>query len=366
MSQFASQNIIVPNKTLRLVQILESELNQGKFVEGQRFLSTHEIARSYKVSPGTARKALVELVGRGCLSSAKRSGHYLRRQTAKREPSQVQLRQQTATVLLTVINSTLRGGRHRLEEYMLALTKACDRLEWSVLQVNNDALEIERAIKGQRLAGCLAYGLNEPPAGKIDPASIIYWSGNYNDAASSIMGIDHQSTSRLAYEHLWDFGHQRTAMVRPTAWDSLEEARKREGSVLGMRRAYADLGYPWNLQDVIQVAPNEIDGLYQRLCDAGITGVFCEDWSITAHLYQQAYRAGQVIGDRLSLVTAGGNDLEDKVHPRPARVYWRAVEYAAVVIRAIRNLIDGTPLPPRLVIPVFLEPGPSVRPPRRA
>jgi hypothetical protein len=132
-----------------------------------------------------------------------------------------------------------------------------------------------------------------------------------------------------------------------------------------MRKAYAALGYPWSLEDVIRVGPREMDGLYQRLCDAGITGIFSESWEITVELYRQAHRLGEALGERLSLVASGGYDLSDMMDPRPARIFWRAVDYAAVVLKAIRNLQDGTPLPPRLIIPVFLESGPSARSPRQ-
>jgi DNA-binding LacI/PurR family transcriptional regulator len=177
------------------------------------------------------------------------------------------------------------------------------------------------------------------------------------------MGINHESASRLAHEHLWDLGHHRTALVRPAAWENLEEVRRREGAILGMRKAYLDLGYTWSLDEVVRVKPEEMDGLYERLCNAGITGVYSEDWNITVELYRQAHRLGETIGQRLSVVASGGHDLAEMLNPRPARIFWRAVDYAGVVIRAFRELSNGTPLPPRLLVPVFLEPGLSARPP---
>jgi DNA-binding LacI/PurR family transcriptional regulator len=323
--------------------------------------------RQYKVSAGTARKALGELVDKGYLRSERGSGHYLRKEVIPPAAPTVETptrSAEVATAIMAIVGSPGPWGQRRMEEYLAAIEQACRREGWSLLRARNEADDIARAAKGKRVAGCLAFGVDGPPAGKIDPAMVITWGGSQPDPASAIMGIDQESTSRLAYEHLSDLGHQCMAMVRPMAWESLEEARKREGSILGMRKAYADLGYPWSLEDVIRVGPQEMDGLYERLCDAGITGIFSEYWGITVELYRQANRLGETLGERLSLVASGGYDLSDMVHPRPARIFWRAVDYAAVVVKAIRRLEDGTPLPPRLIVPVFLESGPSARSPR--
>lgn len=355
----------VLTKSEHLGRLLKARLGQKTFVSGQKFLSTHEIVREYGVSPGTARKALGVLVEEGILRSERGAGHFLQIQPSDPPADESPKSETSTTALLAIVGSVGTWGQRRMEEYMAAIEQACRRVGWSLLRVRNEAQEIERATKGKQVTGCLAFGVDGPPAGDIDPAKVITWAGSRPDPASSIMSIDAESTSRLAYEHLSDLGHQHMAMVRPVGWEALEETPNQDGSILGMRKVYADLGYPWSLEDVIHVDPKEMDGLYQRLCDAGITGIFSESWEIAVELYRQAHRLGESLGERLSLVTSGGHDLADMMHPRPARIFWRAVDYAAVVVKAIRQLEDGTPLPPRLIMPVFLESGPSARAPRQ-
>jgi DNA-binding LacI/PurR family transcriptional regulator len=266
----------------------------------------------------------------------------------------------TATALLVIVGSTGDWGTGVLDQYVAALERACERHDWQLFRVNNRAEEIKRALEGKKLAGCLAYSLDEPPAFPIDPAVIINWGSKWKDPASSIMGMDRESASRQAHEHLWDLGHERTAMIQPATWGT--DWLKRSGSILGMRKAYAALGHAWSQDDVILARPEDIPGLYERLCARGITGIYCEDWKITVELYRQAHQLGETMGQRLALVTSGGSDLADMVQPRAARVYWRRADYAALVVRALRGLEEDHPLPHRLNLPIFLEAGPSARP----
>jgi DNA-binding LacI/PurR family transcriptional regulator len=355
-----TESIGVLTKSEHLGRLLEAKLGDGEFTAGHKFLSTHDIVRQYGVSPGTARKALGALVQKGYLQSRHGAGHFLNNRKSKSYKSRPERHVAASTALLVIVGSTGDWGTGVLDQYVAALERACERHDWQVFRVNNRADEINQAIEGIKLAGCLAYSLDEPPAAPIDPATIINWGSQWRDPASSIMGIDRESASRQAHEHLWDLGHERTAMLQPASWGM--DWFKRSGSLLGMRKAYAALGQPWSLDDVMRVHPQELPGLYERICGRGITGIYCEDWKITAELYRQAHQLGQTMGQRLALVTSGGNDLADMVQPRAARVYWRSSDYAALVVRALRGLEDDRPLPRTLTVPMFLEPGPSAQP----
>jgi DNA-binding LacI/PurR family transcriptional regulator len=354
---------VVGSKVDQLGDLLETEIHRRDFALGQKFLSTHEITHQFGVSAGTARKALGRLVDRGILRPERGSGYYLQQKISPPKPDGNNKSTRSAMTLAVVVGLTGQWGKLRMEEYLAAISRACERENWSFLRINAEEQDIEQAIQGRRLAGCLTFNVNKPLPEAIDRASAIIWGGESGVSGCSIMGINHESASRLAHEHLWDLGHHRTALVRPAAWENLEEVRRREGAILGMRKAYLDLGYTWSLDEVVRVKPEEMDGLYERLCNAGITGVYSEDWNITVELYRQAHRLGETIGQRLSVVASGGHDLAEMLNPRPARIFWRAVDYAGVVIRAFRELSNGTPLPPRLLVPVFLEPGLSARPP---
>jgi DNA-binding LacI/PurR family transcriptional regulator len=357
----------VLNKSARVVELLEQALGEGHFEVGDRFLSTYDIAKEYGVSPGTARKAMGELVSRGYLETSHRSGYFLRpegtRLAARKKPPEVsESVAATATALLVIVGQTGHRGARVLEQYLHALGEACSPYGWEVVRANNRTVEIEEAMKGRRLAGCLAYGLDEPPAAKINAASVITWNGNWSwrEHSYSALGMDEEDASRLAHERLWDLGHQRVALVRPLAWE--DSYRSRRGSVLGMRKAYAALGQSWSPEDVIHVVPENLPGLYAQIRGAGITGIYCEDWDIVVELYRQAHQLGETIGQQLSLITIGGYDLADMMQPRAARIYWRAMDFAAIVIQAVRRREEGKPMPRQLTLPVFLEDGPSARP----
>lgn len=362
MNQAAAQNesLGVLTKSEHLVQLLQAELRNGQFRAGRKFYSTHAVVRRYQVSTGTARKALLALIGRGYLRAERGAGHFVRADVPSAEVPQA-TRSTSTTVVLAIVGATGEWGTGVLDQYLAALEQACASQGWALLKVGNRREEIEQALEGNRLVGCWAYGLSEPPAAGVDTALLISWGGsNWQEQAGAIMHVDREEASRLAHEHLWDLGHERTAMVLPASY-GISWVKSR-GSLLGMRKAYATVGLSWSLEDVIRVVPDEIGRLYERICDAGITGIYCEDWKMTAELYRQASEIGHVIGEQLSLVTSGGNDLVNMLQPRAARVYWRMTNYAAIVVKALQDLEHGQPLPPRLAVPMFLEDGPSARP----
>lgn len=354
----------IPSKSDRLVTLLEGTVGHGRYSAGDRFLSTHEIAREYGVSPGTARKALVELVRRGYLHSSRRSGHFLTEQAVPRamtgHPHPASAETATATALMMIVASVGKWGERLLNQYTAALEQACDRIGWRLVKSDNKAEEIASASEGVKVAGYFGYGIFEPPVPSIDRSSLILWGSSWRDRVCSVLMADGVDASRQAFEHLWDLGHEHTALVRlPPAEGPEYEV---EGGILGMRKAYASLGRQWSLNDVFTVGSGELEGLYDKLCDRGITGISCQDWAVTVALYRQAHHRGQKIGDRLSIVASGGNDLAEMVHPRPARVYWRFADYAATVVEAIERLSQGQRLPHQLALPVFLEKGPGARP----
>jgi DNA-binding LacI/PurR family transcriptional regulator len=355
----------VLSKSDRLVQLLEQKLSEGEFSAGQRFLSTHEIARSYSVSPGTARRALGELVGRGYLKSSHRSGHFLREDAplagreAQGRPERA-VETAAATTLMLIVGSVGKWGERLLDQYAKGLREACGAIGWRLVQVSSDPEEIERARQGAEVVGCVAYGLHEPPAGDVDQGAIICWGGSWRNFTGCHLEVDGESLLRKALEHLWDLGHQRVALLRAPSPEA--PAGHKQGMILGMRKAYASMGLTWRPEDVIQVDQNTVQGLYDRVVQAGITGVCCADWEIAIELYRQAHARGEKIGRRLSIVASGGNDLAELVHPRPARMYWRFEDFGDMVVELLENLRRGKRLPHRVNLPLFLEVGPGASP----
>ncbi len=352
------------SKVDQVAAMLESLLRDGGFKTGDRFPSAYEIARDHGVSAGTARKALKVLVERGDLEVSDRSGHFVLREIERpavqdRQPAKVVAA--VATVLLVITGPLYKGGKRVRDEYLAALAQFSSQYGWDVVSVENQADQINQAIEGKQLAGCLAYGLKEPPAVKIDPSTVISWGAYgefWHDPSNSILAMDGEAAARLAFEHLWDMGHQRTAMVRPRD-RKLASAKL----VLGMRRAYAEIRRSWDIADVIYVDPQDLSGLYGRLRTSGVTGIVCDVWEMVVELYRQAHQHGEQIGDRLSIVTVGGHDMSEILQPAPARARWRAIDYAHVVVEALYTRQLGEPMPPQLMISVFLEEGAGVRPP---
>ncbi|MCC6239684.1 MAG: LacI family DNA-binding transcriptional regulator [Phycisphaerales bacterium] len=352
----------VLGKSERVVALLERSLGGQRFAVGDRFFSSYDVAREYHVSQGTAHKAMAELVRRGYLESSHRSGYFVRQLAAGlsgRDESQDRVGRATTTTLLMIVGDVGQWGDQLLEQYSQAVEKACRRVGWRLLRIKNDAREIEKVQEDVKVAGCLTYGLREAPAASIDPATIISWGGRWRDQAASRLRIDAESSSRQAFEHLWDLGHERTAMIQ-LAGDT-DPDRKPPGGVLGMRKAFAALGHAWRNDDLFTVWPDGMEGLYEQICDRGITGVFSQDWEVTIELYRQAHQCGERIGDQLSIVASGGHDLANMVQPRPARTYWRFADFAGLVVETLENLSQGQRLPYELVLPVFLEEGPGAR-----
>lgn len=352
----------VLGKSQYVAALLERSLDERRFAVGDRFLSSYDVAREYHVSQGTAHKAMAELVRRGYLKSSHRSGYFVKRLAAgmsKRSTSQGRASNAAATALMMIVGDAGRWGSHLLKQYCETIEKACWRVGWRLLRTTNDAVEIEQARKDVKIAGCLTYGLHKPPAARIDPTTIISWGGRWRDPAATRLTIDAEDSSRQAFEHLWDLGHEHTAMIQMD--DEADPDRKPRGGVLGMRKAFATLGRPWRYDDLFTVFPDKLDGLYQQIRDRGITGVFSADWQVAVELYRQAHQCGEGIGDQLSIVASGGHDLADMVQPRPARIYWRFDDYAEMVVKALENLSRGQRLPYELVLPVFLEEGAGAR-----
>lgn len=350
----------IPTKSQKLAELLQESMGHGRFAVGDRFFSTYQIAQEYGVSTGTARKALVEMVHKGYLESSYRSGHFLRQPPPQAPRPQLSQKTQATTAVMMILGTVDKWGHRIMEQYAAAVEQACQRIGWSLLRVRDDAAEIQQATNGVKVAGCLAYGLHAPPAVNIDPASIILWGGVWRDRACSQLHPNGADASRQAFEHLWDLGHQHTALVRAMPED--EPPTNTRGGILGMRQAFASLSRLWSIDDVFTVWPQQTQGLYRLIRDRGITGVFCQDWEITVELYRQAHQCGEKIGDHLSIVAAGGHDLAEMVHPRPARIYWRFVDYAATAVAAFEQLSQGQRLPHQLVLPVFLEEGPGAKP----
>jgi DNA-binding LacI/PurR family transcriptional regulator len=300
---------------------------------------------------------LVELVRRGHLESSRRSGHFLTDEALRAAQEEHKLAT-TATALMVINGPRDEWGEQLRTRYMTELRRACARIEWELLEVDNRADQIEAARKGRKIGGCLAYGVNAPPAVSIDPASVITWTGSWYNPACCTLMADGESAAKQAFEHLWDLGHQHTALVR---LPDERPGRRIKGSILGMRKAYASMGHAWTMGDVFSVAPHEMEGLYERLRERGITGIYSLEWQITLEIYRQAHRLGHKIGDQLSIVASGGHDLAEAVDPRPARVHWRFEDYASIVVDAAENLCRGKRLPPRLIIPPLLEEGPGAK-----
>lgn len=350
----------IPGKKDQLVEVLESLLVGGRFAAGDRFLSTYDIAREYGVSPGTARHALRELVAREYLDASHRSGYFVRESVESLAVEGGDLSVSVPTVLLVIVGPIAKRGRRVQGEYLAALEEVCAWHGWEAVIVKNNAADIANAVRGKRLAGCMVYALKEPPAVQLDRGSTICWGpcGDWVEPDCSVVAVDTESAALLAYEHLWDLGHERTALV----WS--EDSRFASARiVLGMRKAYAALGHVWSPNDVIQVGDDEASSLYERLCAAGITGVVCEHWDFVLELYRQAHQAGEQIGERLSVVAIGGHDMVDLLRPAPARTRWRAVDHASLIVDALRNRLEGKPTPRRLILPVFLQEGGSARSP---
>lgn len=347
----------IGSKVGRLVDLLERALKEGQFVAGDRFLSTYKIAEKYGVSQGTARKAMSELAGRGYLEASARSGYFVRGVSVVKTAA---VTVSSDPVLLVLVGEGVRGGGNILNDYVASLRQASEQKGWQVVRVNNHADEIAAAVEGRHVVGCLAYGLCTPPVVAIDLTSTIIWNrtSDWRDSDCSQMGLDTDSAARLAYGHLWDLGHEHTAMVRlPESHEAIISTTT--GLVLGMRKAYAAMGYRWTADDVISAGPHVLPTLYKRLRDSGITGIVCGDWTVLQELYRQASEQGERVGERLSLVYIGGHDKFQTVHPTPARICWRAVDYAAVVVDAIALRAQGRPMPRHLTVPVHLEEGPG-------
>lgn len=352
-----------------MAALLEAALSDGRYSLGDRFPSTHDIAREYGVSQGTAHKAMSQLVNRGYLQTSHRSGYFLR-------PEGVDLARQRRAVtsppvatLLVLYDQIGDWGRQVLDQYVEAIGRAVSHCDWEVLQVRNNETEIKKALVGRRVVGCLAYYLWEPPASDvIDLSSVICWGGNpdtWSDSDCSILVADQELISRLAFEHLWDLGHQSIALVLPQSWVN---ASHPDGAILGMRKAYAVMGHVWKPEDVVLVSEKQRATLYRDLRERGITGIRCDDWQLASDLYQQAKQVDEQIGERLSIVGVGGNDLVAQFNPSPARVCWRAIDYAAIVLDAIEaRQAHGEngrkrPMPRRLTVPLYLEKGAGAGP----
>lgn len=353
----------VLSKVVSLGEQLKHELAGEGHVPGQRFYSLPEVSERYGVSPATAYKAVSRLVVQGYLRSQRRKGYFVQRKPDLGHT----VRRQTAAAMMVVVGDR-SGGARVVDQYMRALKTACEAAELQLLVVNNDSREIEQASENKRLVGHLFYGLSRAPDVKFDPTRVMAYNCTWADPASSLLSADREQISRLAFEHLWDLGHQHTAMVRLTPGGSL--ADEEMGRVLGMRKAYGSMGLQWRPEDVITIASKdgrEIDGdaaegLYERLVGQGITGVHCISWPVLMELYRQAHRRGRRIGQELSVIIHGGHDAAELLDPRPARVWWRFADFASTVMRAIRCLEKGEAPAHRLWIPVFLQTGPSARP----
>lgn len=361
----------IPAKADRLAALLEAALSDGRYSLGDRFPSTHDIAREYGVSQGTAHKAMSQLVERGYLQTSHRSGYFLRPEGVELARQKRAATSPPVATLLVLYDQIGDWGRQVLDEYVEALAQAVSHCEWEVLQVRNHKAEIDKALLGRQVMGCFAYYLWEPPASEaIDLSSVIGWGGNpetWSGSAHSILSLDQEQASRLAFEHLWDLGHQRTALVRPQWWTN---AIYPGGSILGMRKAYAAMGHVWTPEDIVLVSQEQRGTLYRDLCERGITGVRCDEWHLVHDLYQQAQQAGEQIGDRLSIVGIGGSDIVSQLDPAPARVRWRAMDYASIVLDAIEHRLSGDvngrkrPMPRQLTLPIYLDKGAGARPPR--
>ncbi len=71
-------NIIREPVYLQIQAVLRSEIDQGTYPEGARFLSEREIALRFQVSRPTANKILSTLVADGCLEQRRGVGTFIR------------------------------------------------------------------------------------------------------------------------------------------------------------------------------------------------------------------------------------------------------------------------------------------------
>lgn len=347
-------------KSQHLNRQLKRELASPSRVCGQRFFSIQEVSRQYQVSPASAYKVIARLVRDGYLESQRGKGYFIKNKPAGFRP----IRRRTADAMM-LIGSSRPGGERLFEKYVAALEKECGRRGWQLLLARDDPEEIERLEKGRSMAGYLLVGIRQPLSVKLDPSQVLVWTSTWCPAGWSRISPDRPKIARLAFEHLWDLGHQHTALVRLTPGRDIVEDEM--GYVLGMRSAYADLGIAWHPEDIITVGSrdgaeidgNAADGLFDQLRQRGITGIYCMSWPLVLEIYRQAHRRGLRIGKDLSIVGSGGHDALESLNPSPARVRWRFADFASLVTGAMDRLVRGRVLPPRTVLPVFLQPGPS-------
>jgi DNA-binding LacI/PurR family transcriptional regulator len=359
--RITAQHDLVSTKADQLMQVLLRRLVQSGQVN-DTFVSSLEVADTYGVAVGTARRALRQLEDRGFLQAKRGTGYVVAAKPTDAEVGGVTPATATKTILFVTQPGDATDPIVQVAMlYLNGIYHGCDTHIINAQLVRNTASDIAHAFAISRPIGIVLYAAIEPLAAATPDIPIVRIGRREYESNEIELFADIEVGSQMAFRHLCGLGHEKMALVieprntyrRQSDWQS---------ATLGMRAAFSHYGVAWS-NDLImaeETVPAVEPNLLNRLMDRGFTAAFALLYDHVFAIYQQAYRDGIRIGRDFSIVGSGNHGAAGEFVPSLCRVAWDPATYGRMAVEAIWNASGEQPTFIRG--PIELERGESAGP----
>ena len=345
---------------------LISRINQRTLTEGDYLPATDELARSYKVSIGTMKRALQMLHDQNLIES--RRGHG----TKITLPAlQAPRAGRSVVVLLSDIRRTFFAEIYSGIQSVLSECN-CE----PVLLETGESSDVEGQLLEKYEANAKGFILF-PEEGKANyqrfarllskNIPMVFVDHYPTDFRVDSVLSDNRSGGYLATRHLLDLGHKRIGVL---TWEGKNSVKHR---LEGWRKAMQEAGLPAGDDLILKADKGGYEAAYELAGRQGIwppdlTAIFCtrddSAWGIIQRLGEKKVR---IPGD-ISVVGYDDNDdICSRIRPRLTTIRQNRREMGELAARMLVRHLDGDDLEPETVsLPVELIVRDSTAAPRRS
>lgn len=333
-------------KTEHLREQIKRELVSSRFVPGSRFYSINELVERYDVAPGTAHKALKELVKNGNLTGVRGRGYVVNSQPDSSEFHDDYVKSDTKTITYVGSEEVFHSQTIKI---LNNIQSVCAERAYRLELLSDSTEDFLGMMKRPDIAGVVWHGRSERLSSQIKKPVVAI--GHYNKDGVVAFAEDAFQSNIEAVRYLRSMGHRRIASLLPDSLSSFYIARQTEG----LRNAYEQFDLPWD-DDLIKVySVHNADPFYRDFVanfqKERITAAIVGDWEKIMVLIDDLRQANLDVPRDLSIMSYGNSEFTERIRPKITRVAYDIDTIAKQMIESLLAHIEGEkPLPQKNLI----------------
>ena len=288
-------------KHANIYQDLLSDIRRGKFKNGDKISTEHQIMEKYKVSRITAQKALNNLSADGYIKRLAGKGSFVTFDSSFPDYNENVFTPSFVSLIMANQLQTL-SFIHGIEQYL-----STESIQTAISLTNNDPeLELDAVKKAvsSNTKGIIFYPCEPFVNDEIfrnlirDGFPLVFLDRAPIDLPCNCITTDGFSGGYMATKYLLDRGHRKIAIFN-SGFDIFETVKHRYA---GYCCAMRDYGVPVNPSYVLECYHSSNCGRELLMSSDPPTAIFCTNDSVALDIYNTAYSLGKVIPDDISII----------------------------------------------------------------